>query len=343
MKAVFQTGIQSFEIRELPKPEIGPGDVLFRVRAVGICGSDIHYWNEGRIGDQMVEYPFILGHECAGEVEAVGKDVKGIIPGVRAAFEPGLPCEECEFCRTGRYNTCPDVRFLGTPPIAGAFQEYLVGKPRQILPLPDSVSLEAGALLEPLAVGTYAVRYSGFRVTDTAAVIGAGPIGLSVLSALKAGGAGQTVVTEIRQHRLTFAAEEGVDLGVDAQDTDPIQAVMDATAGRGVDFAFEAAGSQDGFAQAVRMARVGGTVVLVGICDTDDVSLPMHIARKRELEIKLVRREAFGYRPALTLLEKGMGKVDHWVTHRFPPDEIQKAFELVHEYGDGVIKAMITL
>lgn len=343
MKTLFQTGIRQFEIRELPIPEIAEDEALLRVKAVGICGSDIHYWNEGRIGDQVVRYPFILGHECAGIVEAVGGNVKGLRPGMKAAFEPGLFCEVCEMCRSGRYNVCPNVRFLGSPPENGAFREYLVGKERQILPLPDACSLEEGALLEPFSVGVYSVRFSGFRVADSAAVIGAGPIGLSTLAALKVAGAGKLLAIEKQAYRLDFSRALNADAYIDADRSDPVQQVREFTNGKGVDFVFEAAGSPAAFGQSVEMVKPGGTVILTGICADDHISMPMHIARRKEAEIKLIRREAFGYKPALLIVQKKLAVISHWVTHRYSMNEAQQAFETVQGYKDGVIKAMLLL
>lgn len=341
MKVIYQTGIKKFEFKDEVKPVISEDEVLFRVKTVGICGSDIHYWNEGKIGKQIVKYPFILGHECAGIVEEVGSMVTGIKKGIKAAFEPALPCFKCDLCRKGRYNICPSVKFLGSPPDNGAYREYLVGKMHQILPLPENISIEEGALLEPLSVGTYSVKYSGFQFADSAIVIGAGPIGLSTLSVLKAAGAVKTSLVEKLPYRLEFAKKLNLDAYINADKENVLEKVSEITENRGFDYVFEASGSHEGFSLAIEMAKIGGTVVYIGIFDGDYVSLPMQAARVKELTLKPIRREAFGFKPALTLVEKRMVKINNWITHKYPPEKIQEAFENVCAYKDGVIKAVI--
>lgn len=341
MKAIFQTGIRRFEIREIPKPVPGKGEVLLRVKTVGICGSDVHYWNEGRIGDQIPKFPFVLGHECAGVVEECGAGITDISAGTIAAFEPGVSCGVCEICRSGHYNACPQVRFLGSPPINGAFQEFIVGKHCQILPLASPLSIDDGVMLEPLSIGAYAVRMAGFQSADTAAVIGSGPIGMSVASVLKASGACQIIMIEKHADRAAYARSLAGDHVIAKSSGEAVKTVQEITSGRGVDFVFEASGSTAAFAHATDMARICGTVVFVGISSDDMVPLPMHAVRRKELLLKTVRREAFGYHLALSLRQKGLVDPLPWITHRFAPEQVNEAFALVSQYKDKVLKAVI--
>ena len=209
MKAAILKKVGVIEIEEVPIPSPGPAEVLVKIKSV--CGSDLHYYTHGKIGAYVVEKPIILGHEASGEVVAVGKDVTRFKIGDRVTMEPGIPCRKCEFCKTGRYNLCPDVAFMATPPYDGAFTEYIVSPEDFTFKIPDTMSFDEAALMEPLAVGVYACERSALRPGMTAAVLGLGPIGMVVAQAAKAYGASRVIGTDVVDYRLTQAKRFAVD------------------------------------------------------------------------------------------------------------------------------------
>ncbi|MDP2952871.1 MAG: NAD(P)-dependent alcohol dehydrogenase, partial [Chloroflexota bacterium] len=247
MLAAVLHGKLDLRLEHRPIPLPGPGQVLVRIVAVGICGSDVHFWKDGRIGTRVVERPMILGHECAGEVVALGEGVAAFQVGDRVALEPGIPCGFCPWCRTGRYNLCPQVRFLAAPPTDGALAEYVAHPAALTYKLPAHLSYEEGALLEPLSVGLHAVERAGVRVGDRVLIAGAGPIGLVNLFAAKAHGASQVYLTDIRPHRLELACRLGAEAAIDARETPGVQQKMqEFTEGYGVDIALDCSGSSPG-------------------------------------------------------------------------------------------------
>ena len=213
-------GVNDLRVEERPIPEPGPGDVLVGMRSVGICGSDVHYLTHGRIGSFVVEAPMILGHESAGVVEAVGPGVTSLTPGDRVALEPGVPCRACSACKAGCYNLCPDVRFFATPPIDGSMARYVVHPADFCYALPEHVSLDEGALLEPLSVGLHACRRGGVGPGSRVLVTGAGPVGLTALLMATAAGAAEVLVADVRPERLDLAASLGAAVILDARDPD---------------------------------------------------------------------------------------------------------------------------
>ncbi len=326
-----------------PRPEPGPDDVLVRVHRVGICGSDVHYYTHGRIGSFVVERPLVLGHETAGVIEGVGSDVSPDRIGERVAIEPGVPDRTCEWCRAGRYNLCPNVAFLATPPYDGSFADYLVTPSDFAFALPANVSLDEGALVEPLSVGVYAVRRSGLLPGQSAAVVGAGPIGLVTMQVARAAGAGRIIAIDREAARLTTAAALGATETVDASSSDAEATVAELTGGRGVDVVFEAAGSPLTCALAVRLAVRGGTVVNIGLPPEDNFPYPLVLAMAREIDVKTVFRYANVYPAAIALIASGRVDVRSLVTHRFTLERAEDALRLADSRADGVIKAMVEI
>ena len=229
-------------IRDSPIPVPKDNEVLVKVEYVGICGSDLHYYEQGRIGDYIVKPPFVLGHESGGTVVAVGKDVTHLKAGDRVALEPGKTCGKCEFCKTGRYNLCPDVVFFATPPVDGVFQEYVAHEADLCFKLPDNVSTLEGALIEPLAVGFHAAKQGNAHFGQTAVVTGAGCIGLVSMMALKALGVTEVYVVDIMQKRLDKAMELGASGVVNGKEKDTVREIMALTGGRGCDLVIETSG-----------------------------------------------------------------------------------------------------
>jgi len=344
MKVAYLIGKKKIIIEEEKEPEIkNDNDVLVRIRCVGICGSDVHYFLEGKIGDQVVEDKIIVGHEASGEVVEVGKNVIRLKKGDKVAIEPGISCGKCEFCIKGRPNICPYVKFLGTPPINGALREYIVMPESNLIKIPNGLGFEEGVLSEPLAIGIYAVKLSGLKIGDDVAILGAGPIGLSILFSARENGANKIFISDLIDERLEFAKEIGADFIVNANREDITEIVKKITNNRGVDISFEAAGKKETFRQVIHTSRIGGKSVLVGIPSEDMVEFEAHIMRRKELELINVRRSAFCTEIALNLLKKTKLPFKKIITHRYQFEKIEEAFNLVSEYRDGVIKCVIYL
>ncbi|MBN1875263.1 MAG: NAD(P)-dependent alcohol dehydrogenase [Anaerolineae bacterium] len=336
-------GIRDLRLEQMPIPQPGPGEVLLKIATVGTCGSDVHYYLEGGIGDAIVTDPITMGHEFSAWIVDLGEGVEGLEPGQLCAVEPAIPCGKCEYCLHGHPNICPDVRFCGTPPIDGVFAEYAVMPAENCFPLPAGFSPGDGALLEPLGIAIHTVDLSHLKIGQTVAVLGAGPVGLLTAAVAKAAGAGAIYVTEPIAHRRQFALDYCADAVFNPETEDVVTAIMEATGGRGVDVAFEAAGAETTPDQAARVARPGGKVIVIGIPSDDRMLMTASVVRRKGLTIKLVRRMKHTYPRAIRLVQSGMVDVARLATHTFPLERIQEAFELVAGYKDGVLRAMIEI
>ncbi len=339
------TGIRQMEMRDVPAPEIkNPDDVLIRMKIVGVCGSDVHYYTQGKIGSQVVEYPFTVGHEGAGTVEKIGPAVKNVKPGDRIAVEPAMPCWKCDQCKADRPHTCRKLRFLGCPKQAdGCLSEYIVMPEECCLKIKDSMSFEEAAISEPLAIGVYAVKQSIPMKGAKIAILGAGPIGLSVLLPAKAQGAEKIYVTDKIDLRLKLAEKMGADLTGNPDKEDIVQKF---TGGEPLlfDAVFECCGQQDALDQAVGLVKPGGKIMLIGIPPSmKHWSLNVDLSRRKEICIQNVRRQNHCVRPALDMIDKNLFDAGSMVTHRFKFKDTKKAFDLVADYKDGVVKAMIEI
>lgn len=304
------------ESRQVPAP--GPGEVLIGVRAVGTCGSDVHYYEHGRVGDFVLRSPLVLGHEPSGVVAALGDGVNAPEVGQRVALEPGVPCSRCAQCKTGRYNLCPRMRFFGTPPIDGAFCEYVTVRADFAHPVPDGISDEAAGLLEPLSVGVWACTKARVGPGSRVLITGAGPIGLVAAQAARAFGAAEIVVSDVNAYRLGIAAELGADATVD------VSKVALAESGCVPDVLLECSGNAAATTDAVRMLARSGRVVLVGM-GSDELTLPMAHVQGYELEVTGTFRYANTWPTAISLVERGVVNLDRLVTHRFGLDEVDRA------------------
>ena len=342
MRAAVLHGVDDMRVEEVPMPVLtDERDVLVRIRSVGICGSDVHFLKRGRIGNIVLEQPTIMGHESAGEVVEVGDEATGLSPGDRVAVEPGYPCRRCEFCRSGRYNLCPQVVFLAAPPVDGAFAEYLAWPSDFLFRLPDTVSFDEGAMIEPLSVGMHAARRSGVRAGDSVAVLGTGPIGLTALQAATAHGATTVIVTDMVPMRLAIARELGATHVLDAGQVEVEAAIAELTGGRGVDVVFECAGAAATIQMAMRVAKSGGKVQLVGMPAETELTVPIYELLMRELDASGLFRYAGCYPPSIALVAAGCVNVEALVTHHFSLDETPAAMEFVHGHKDEVIKAVV--
>ena len=332
------------EICDLPDPRIeNDTDVLIKVGAVGVCGSDVHYYLTGRIGSQVVEYPYRVGHEFAGTVEEVADGVSGLKVGDRVAVDPAMSCGECDQCRAGRLHTCRRLLFLGCPGQAdGCLSEYVVMPQECCLPVGPSTTLETAALIEPLSIGLYAVRLAGLREGGSIGVLGSGPIGLSVLLAAGAEGDQQAYVTDKINSRTDMAAAAGAIWTGNPDQTDIVADICEQADG-GLDVVFECCGEQDALDQSVNLLNPGGTLMLIGIPTVDRISFPIDLLRRKEIRIQNVRRQNECMQPTLDLIESGRLNPDFMITHHFNLEQAKQAFDLVAEYADGVMKAMITV
>ena len=342
MKAAVLHGIEDLRVQDVPKPQLlAPDYCLIKIGACGICGSDVHFFRHGRIGEFVVESPMSLGHESAGTIVEVGNAVQGLKPGDRVAIEPGWTCRKCEFCKTGRYNLCKDVTFLACPPFDGAFAEYLAWPADFLFKLPDSVSLEEGAMVEPFSVGLHAARRAGVRGGDWVLVTGSGPIGLCALQAAKANGASRIIVCDMVESRLETARKLGAAETVNLSDTSIRDAIADLTAGRGVDIVLECSGAIPAVHDAVEVVKRGGTVQLVGNFTVELPQIPIQRMVERELSVSGLFRYANCYPSSIDMIAGGIIDLKALITHRFPLAEAPTAIAWVDENKDKVIKAVI--
>ena len=342
MKAAVLHGIEDLRVEAVPAPELcGPDYCIVRIGACGICGSDVHFFRHGRIGAFVVESPMSLGHEAAGTVVEVGAEVTGLKPGDRVAIEPGWTCRRCEFCKTGRYNLCSDVVFLSCPPYDGAFAEFVAWPADFLYKLPENVSLEEGAMVEPFSVGLHAARRAGVRGGDWVLVTGAGPIGLCTLQAARANGATRIIVSDMVDSRLELAANLGATHTVNLGRADLREAVADLTGGRGVDVVFECSGAIPPVHDAVEVVKRGGMVQLVGNFMEELPQVPIQRMVERELTVSGLFRYVNCYPPSIEMIATGKIDLKSLITHRFPLAETPEALVWVDENKDKVIKAVI--
>jgi L-iditol 2-dehydrogenase len=340
MKAAFLEKAGLLFLEEVARPVCPEEMVLVHVKEIGVCGSDLHYFNEGRIGDHIVTSPHILGHEAAGIVVEVGKRARGFSIGDRVSIEPGVPCMACEHCREGHYNLCADVHFTGAPPYQGMFCELHVHDPRFVYRIPDSVSFTQAALAEPLSVAHNAVRRAGLVPGETALIIGAGPIGFSCIEMARVAGASRVIASEPVAFRRDVALKVGADHALDPAAGSLPDFVRELTDGRMCDCVFEASGSDEGIADALRCVRRGGRVVYIGM-GKEMVGIPHADILKREITISGIYRYVNDFRPVIDLLSAGKLDAEIWVSHRFPLDRIREAFEVANDPAAKALKVMV--
>ena len=343
MKVAVMNGIgkMGYMEREIPQPKAD--EVLVRLEYVGICGSDMHYYETGRIGDYIVKPPFVLGHEPGGTVVETGADVVHLKPGDRVALEPGKTCGRCEFCRTGRYNLCLNVIFFATPPVDGVFQEYVAHEAALCFKLPDNVDTLEGALIEPLAVGFHAANQGGAHMGQTAVVFGSGCIGLVSMMALKAEGVSRVYMVDSMANRLEKAIELGASGTINFTERDPVEALRELTQGLGCDLIIETSGAEAAVNQSVRMARKGAAIVMVGYGKTGMINLPMSLAMDKELRFETVFRYRHIYPMAIEAVAAGKVNLKGIVSNCFDFDDIQTAMDQSISYKANIVKAVVKI
>lgn len=329
MQVLRLHGSHDLRLHEEPAPIPRPGQQLLRITSVGICGSDLHWFSEQGIGDARLTHPMALGHEFSAITET----------GERVAVEPAIPCGRCEFCERGHPNLCPNVLFAGHGGIDGALREFMAWDAKCLFPLPDAISDDDGAMLEPLGVAIHAVDLAHLKAGMTVGVFGCGPIGLLIIQMARLAGATNIIATDRLGHRVEAAKSLGAHFVFSVADRLDDGAVQAATHGRGVDVAFEAAGAQGAVDDAFAAVLPGGKVILAGIPDDDKTAFSASIARRKGLTIKLARRMKHTYPRAIDLVTRGLVDVRSLVTHRFPLARAAEAFALA-ERRDG-LKIMI--
>jgi L-iditol 2-dehydrogenase len=344
MKTLSLTGIRKFDIREVPDPKIiNDTDVLIRIKTVGVCGSDIHYFTTGRIGSQIVEFPFTIGHEAAGIVEKIGKAVTRVKAGQKIAIDPAVSCGHCDQCLAGREHTCRELLFLGCPTqLDGSLSEFIVLNEKSCYPIKNNMTFEQATVAEPLAIAVYSVERSALSVKADIAILGVGPIGMSVFHVLRTKNIGDVYVTDKIDERLMFSNKLNPKWTGNPNKTDIVKDISKIEPLL-LDTVFECSGDPEAISQGIKLLKPGGTLVIVGIPEVDEISFPIHELRRKEITIVNIRRQVNCTQKAIDLLAIGKINMDSMVTHRFPLEETQTAFDLVENYRDGVMKAMITL
>jgi L-iditol 2-dehydrogenase len=352
MKAAMLTGLRRIEVANVPKPVIAnANDVLLKIAIAGICGSDVHYYLRGKIGSQVVSYPFIAGHECSAVVEEVGKKVKKVKPGDEVVVEPAVSCHKCHQCKMGRENTCEKLTVLGTPgQLPGCLCEYIVMPEDCCLATRGRITLEEGALCEPLAIGVYTLKQAKAGKGDSIAILGAGPIGLICMSAARHNGVRVIYMTDRIDYRVEFAKKMGAKWAGSPDRIDIVGEIKNRER-FGVDVVCECAGQQETVDEAVEILRPGGKLMIVGIPPFERFSFAADKIRRKEITIYNVRRQNRCTAEAMKVVaEKRLNppkgrrvKIGSFVTHRFKLEQAKEAIEMVADYRDGVIKAMVEL
>ena len=336
------TGLSRLEFVDIPKSQIKKDtDVLLKLATVGICGSDVHYYETGRVGSQAVTYPYIIGHECSAIVAQIGKAVKNVKVGDKVAIEPTVVCHKCDQCRMGRENTCRNIKFLGTPGQGdGCLCEYMVMPAENCFVVTDKLSFIQAALCEPFSIGIYSVKQGQGPYSDKIAILGSGPIGLSCMAAARIQGVKKIYMTDKISDRLAVAKKHGADWAGNPDKNDIVKQISELEPG-GIDVVYECAGQQSTLDEGVEILRPGGRLVIVGIPREDRISLSIDKVRRKEITIINIRRQNRCIEDAVKFLVAGKANLDYMVTHKFAFKDSAKAFELVAGYKDGVIKAMI--
>lgn len=343
-KAAVMQGIDDIAVMQIPMPEgeLAANDVLVRIKAVGICGSDIHFLKDGRIGEMVIEPPHILGHESAGEIAAVGADVKDLKVGDRVAVEPQRACWSCEYCQSGEYHLCKSMEFMSAPS-EGAFVEYAVRPANMCFKIADQTSYGEAAMAEPLAVALQALKRGHVCGGQTAAILGAGPIALAILMACKAYGCTDVYITDMVDYRLEKAKEMGASEAFNITNCDYTEEILKATNGRGVDVVFDTTAHPSTYKTMHKIAIRGGYLVLVGMGPDEYYEVNIAAIRDNENVMTGVFRYNNFYRKALALIASGQCDVNELISHRMPIEKIAEACDLVAEKKDGVIKVLIEI
>lgn len=338
--AAFLTELEKIEFREVEVPKIKADEILVKMEAVGVCGSDVHYYSHGKIGDFVVEFPFILGHECAGTIVEAGSNVTHLKVGDRVALEPGVPCGSCEFCLSGKYNLCPEVQFFATPPYHGCLMNYVSHRAQFAFKLPDNVSSVEGALVEPLAIGINAALTGGVKLGDTVVVFGAGCIGLVSLLASKAYGATKVIVVDVIEKRLAVAKSMGA-IPLNAKECDVLAEIKRLTEGKGAQVVIDCAGTNTTICQTVHVAKSGGTIVWVGLASDSVNGLNIGPISTKELTIKSIFRYKNLYPTTIAAIADGKIDISGIISDKYKFEDTSRAFAETLKNAQNIVKSVI--
>jgi L-iditol 2-dehydrogenase len=346
IRAAVMMGPGRMEMGEVPMPEPKDNEVLVKIKHVGICGADLEFFKDGFIGGWVLEFPHVLGHEPAGIVAGFGKDVKGLKEGDAVSIEPGKTCGNCEFCNSGLYNLCPDVKFMSVPGATGAtgaFQDYVAWPSNRVFKLPEGVSTLEGALVEPLSVGFHAVNQSGAKFGDSAVIIGAGCIGLCTLLALRARGITDVYMSDLAKVRMEKAKQLGAKEVFDVSKVNLTEKITALTNGRGVNMVYECTGVSKSVNQGIELMAKGGTLTLIGLFGEANIPVDLNGLIFREGTFKSNFRYRHIYPVAIKALAAGIVPLKDIVSHKFKLEELGKALKLNTEHKDEVTKVVIEL
>lgn len=343
MKAAVLVGIEKIVIKDIKKPGVKPGHVLIKVEYAGICGSDVHYYQHGRIGDFIVEKPIILGHECSGTIVETGTGVSNLKAGDRVVPEPGFACNKCDFCKTGKYNLCNEMTFMATPPVDGAFCEYVSYPADMVFRLPENISTKEGALIEPLAIGIYAAQRGGVFPGSKVLVLGAGCIGIVSMLASKAFGASQVIITDVLDNRLEAAKNLGADFAVNTNKLDLHELIADSTGDTGADVVIDCVGISSTINNAIDSCKKGGTIVLVGMGSDGNVEINMNRAVSKEIDFRTIFRYRNIFPVALKMVSDGKIDIKRIISHSFDFQDIDMAMKFVMNNKEKVVKAVVKI
>jgi L-iditol 2-dehydrogenase len=340
MKAAFLTGLRQAQLREIPEPELADSQsVILKTRIAGICGSDLHYFISETVGGEKVPYPCIIGHECSAKVIKVGAEVQGFKPGDLVAVEPSISCGVCDQCLAGRFNTCRKIKFLGHPgELNGCFAEYFVMPAKNLFHLPENVSPEEAALAEPLSIALHAYNLAHLENSSKVAVLGTGPIGLSLILLLKMNGFSSIFATDRSDLRVEAALKAGASWAASVEQEDVINEIM-ARQPLGLEAVFEVSGDEEAIGQAVELVEPGGKIIQIGIPLPERISYRMARLRRKEITIINVRRQNRCLEKALELIQQKKIHVAWLLTHRFRLEDAPQAFTTAADRLDGVLKA----
>ena len=343
-KTAVLTALQTIEVKDSVVPAIGPDDVLVKMEYCGVCGSDVEFFAHGCIGTNQVKYPFILGHEVSGIIDAVGENVKNVKVGQPVVIEPGIPCGQCEFCRQGRYNICANMKFMSSPPYDGLLSKYTAVPASAVFPIPEGVSTKTAALVEPLAVGMHAAKLGDVKAPKTVVILGGGCIGLCTLLSAKQLGASRIIVSDLFQNRLDVAKELGAEV-VNASECNAVEKILELTNGEGADVVLETAGSKITASQTTQLLRRGGTIVIVGNV-LGDVPFNFRNISRIEGTVKVARRYCNDFAVCLGAIANGgipAEKLERIVDAVYNFDETQAAFERSMNDKQNITKVVIKI
>ena len=329
------------EMKEVKVPKIGATDVLVKVMAVGVCGSDVHYYEHGRVGEFVVEKPLILGHECSGVVTDVGSNVTRFKVGDRVSIEPGVPCGECEYCKSGKYNLCPDVEFLATPPVDGAFSQYISHPEGFLFHIPEALSYEEATLNEPFSVGVQACKRANVQPGSTVVIMGMGPVGLMAVVAAKAFGATKIIVSDLEKIRLDEALKLGATHAINIKEEGVATRINEITKGKGVNYAFETAGNPIALQNALAALNNGGTLAIVGLPQQENIELNIPFIANHEINIVGIFRYANTYDMGLEMLASTSADLNTMFTYAYDLNEAKEAMEQARTNKSGSLKVIV--